>query len=71
MNLDESAIEPRQIVSIDPDDGGSMVKLVCGHLIWCALPPSEFKRTLSKESMYCSSCVFDYLESVKRGKPGN
>ncbi len=56
----------RVVESIEPDDGGSLAKLRCGHSIWFVLPPAMLPPFEDGET-YCAACLHDYLDST-RGK---
>lgn len=55
----------RRVESIEADGAGSMIRLACQHLLWCALPPSEFA---SQEAFYCATCLHDALESLRQAE---
>lgn len=58
--IDKSLTEPREIVYMVPDDGGSIITLACGHVIWCALEP-----VYAAGKMYCAACVHEFLDQLK------
>lgn len=52
----------RRVASIEADYsgyGGSIVKLDCGHLFWCALAPAEIG---TLKTVYCTDCLCKCLE---------
>jgi hypothetical protein len=51
----------REIISIEPDDGGSKITLACEHMIWCALEP-----VYQGGKMYCSICLHEFLERLRK-----
>jgi len=50
----------RCVASIEPDGGGSLVTLSCGHVLWCAIAPAEIG---TLKTVYCAMCLCNYLDS--------
>jgi hypothetical protein len=60
-NPDERLAWPKDILSMEPEDGGSRVTLRCGHMIWVALEPIYLGG-----KMYCCQCLGELLEQVRQ-----
>jgi hypothetical protein len=39
---------------------GSIIRLTCGHLLWCPLGPAEIGPL---KTVYCAACICEYLDS--------
>jgi len=37
--VDETLLQPRDVVKVEIDDPGFAVLLSCGHTVWCAVMP--------------------------------
>jgi hypothetical protein len=58
--IERELVEPRAIVNMEPDDGGSIITLACGHVIWSTLEP-----VYSAGKMYCAICVNEFVEQLR------
>ncbi len=60
--IDSSLALPREIVSMEPDNGGSRITLACGHVVWSPIDP------IYDGKMYCAICVHQMLDQIKSGQ---
>jgi hypothetical protein len=60
---DETLAEPKDIISMQLEDGGSRVTLECGHVIWVALEPVYLS---GRNLFYCGACLGDLLQQVRQ-----
>jgi hypothetical protein len=56
---DETLAEPKDIIGMQLEDGGSRVTLECGHVIWVASEPVG-------DRLYCGACLDDLLQQVRQ-----
>lgn len=54
-----AALDPREVVASEAEEGGHLTKFTCGHIVWFAIA------TKPGDRFYCSVCVDGAVNALR------